>query len=38
MRLNKCAAAIGVSRVTDRRGLIGPLACGPGKWLVGTVL
>jgi predicted metalloprotease len=37
MRLNR-GAAIDVSQVTDRRGLIGLLARGPGKWLVGPLL
>jgi uncharacterized protein len=37
MRLNK-GAAIDVSQVTDRRGLLGLLAAGPGKWLAGVAL
>ena len=37
MRLNK-GAAIDVSQVTDRRGLIGRLAAGPAGWLISLIL
>ena len=37
MRLNR-GAGIDVSQVTDRRGLIGLLGRGPGKWLEGVIL